>query len=279
MSSTRVNAPAAAARPSDPYKWPAWGLAFVVLATPVVLLLLVSAARPRLAPSPFAEVADRLGVHPGAIELGMGTYMDSCAVCHGRDARGIPRLGKPLRNSEFVQTHSDSDIYEVILTGRPPSDPLNTTGAAMPARAGNPALGERRLHNVVYYLRTLQDPTQPHASLEGWQIASADADGSSGQAGGAAAGIGHAEFIASCSACHGPSGEGIEGLGKALAESPFVASRTDKELMTFIKTGRPIWDPENTTGIDMPPKGGNPALSEEDLRKIVEYIRALHPEG
>jgi len=50
-------------------------------------------------------------------------------------------------------------------------------------------------------------------------------------------------------------------------------------LIGFIKSGRPIWDAANTTGLDMPPKGGNPALSDEDLRKIVAYIRALHADG
>jgi disulfide bond formation protein DsbB len=82
-------------------------------------------------------------------------------------------------------------------------------------------------------------------------------------------------FVASCSACHGEDGEGVEGLGKALDTSAFVRSKSDKELTTFIKTGRPIWDAENTTGLDMPPKGGNPALTDDDLANIVSYIRVL----
>ena len=49
----------------------------------------------------------------------------------------------------------------------------------------------------------------------------------------------------------------------------------DDELLTFIKTGRPIWDAENTTGIDMPPKGGNPALNDDDIVAIIAYIRSL----
>ena len=90
------------------------------------------------------------------------------------------------------------------------------------------------------------------------------------------AGVGHDAFVASCSACHGAAGEGVAGLGKALAGSPFVREKTDAELMTFVKTGRPIWDPENTTGIDMPAKGGNPALTDDDLFAIVAYIRSLN---
>ena len=83
------------------------------------------------------------------------------------------------------------------------------------------------------------------------------------------------ENFTACSACHGPRGEGVPGLGKDLETSKFVASKTDAELVAFIKAGRPASDPLNTTGVDMPPKGGNPALSDEDLYNIVAYIRTL----
>ena len=83
-------------------------------------------------------------------------------------------------------------------------------------------------------------------------------------------------FTATCSACHGPGGVGIEGLGKDMTQSEFIASKTDADLITFIKLGRSTSDPLNTTGVDMPPKGGNPSLSEEDLNDIVTYIRTIH---
>ena len=78
-----------------------------------------------------------------------------------------------------------------------------------------------------------------------------------------------------CIACHGPEGVGVEGLGKNLAESGFVHDQGDQALLEFVKTGRPISDPLNTTGIDMPPKGGNPALSDEQILDIIAYLRTL----
>jgi disulfide bond formation protein DsbB len=57
--------------------------------------------------------------------------------------------------------------------------------------------------------------------------------------------------------------------------SDFVATRTDAELVAFIKSGRSVDDPLNTTGVAMPPKGGNPALTDADLADIVAYIRSL----
>jgi mono/diheme cytochrome c family protein len=82
-------------------------------------------------------------------------------------------------------------------------------------------------------------------------------------------------FNQTCIACHGEGGVGIENLGKDMTTSEFIRGKSDAELREFIKTGRPIGEPDNTTGVDMPPKGGNPALSDEDLADIIAYIRTL----
>ncbi|HBY97482.1 MAG: cytochrome c [Ardenticatenaceae bacterium] len=85
-------------------------------------------------------------------------------------------------------------------------------------------------------------------------------------------------FAGTCAACHGPDGKGIQGLGKDLTASDFVASQSDEQLLAFVKVGRRPTDPANTTGVDMPPKGGNPALSDEELQDIIAYIRTIHKE-
>lgn len=82
-------------------------------------------------------------------------------------------------------------------------------------------------------------------------------------------------FVVTCAACHGPKGEGVQGLGKDMTASPFIASQTDEQLLEFIKKGRDTSDPANTTGVAMPPKGGNPALTDEQLLDIIAYIRTL----
>ncbi|MEW5956610.1 MAG: cytochrome c [Chloroflexota bacterium] len=83
-------------------------------------------------------------------------------------------------------------------------------------------------------------------------------------------------FTQTCSACHGSAGEGVQGLGKDMTTSEFIAEKSNDELVSFIKVGRDPSDPLNTTGVAMPPKGGNPALSDEDLQNIVAYIRTLY---
>ncbi len=87
---------------------------------------------------------------------------------------------------------------------------------------------------------------------------------------------GEALYNGSCLACHGPNGEGIEGLGKPWVGSEFINSSTDVELIVFLNVGRPSDDPLNTTGIVMLPKGGNPSLSDDDLQDLVAYMRTLN---
>lgn len=253
---------------SDPYKGMTIAAGVLFITTLPVLLGVIffnmhpeQKLRPDLMPAgAYAQVP---------IVSGSEIYAKSCRACHGPEGHGIPKLGKPLRNSKFVQDSSDEELFNLIAGGRLPTDPLNTTGMPMPAR-GAMNIPDSEITSVISYLREMQDPSQPYASVEAWiappppqaDVNLADVKG-------------HDIFVASCSACHGPNGEGMEGLGKPFTTSEFVAKSTDKELMTMIKMGRPIWDAANTTGIDMPPKGGNPALTDDELADIITYIRSI----
>ena len=87
---------------------------------------------------------------------------------------------------------------------------------------------------------------------------------------------GEALYNGSCIACHGPNGQGIEGLGKPWVGSDFINSRTDAEMLAFLIEGRASDHPDNTTGIAMMPRGGNPSLTDADLLNLVAYMRTLN---
>ena len=87
---------------------------------------------------------------------------------------------------------------------------------------------------------------------------------------------GSAIYASTCTACHGANAEGIEGLGKALAPSDFVVDHTEQELADFIAVGRSAGDPDNESGVDMPPKGGNPSLDDQDLLDVSAYLKSLN---
>jgi mono/diheme cytochrome c family protein len=84
-------------------------------------------------------------------------FQDTCALCHGTDAKGIPDLGKDLTTSAFAQDLSDEELVSFISTGRPTDDPLNTTGEEMPPRGGNSDLSDSDLLDIVAYIRTLAE--------------------------------------------------------------------------------------------------------------------------
>ncbi|MBI3244515.1 MAG: PQQ-dependent sugar dehydrogenase [Chloroflexi bacterium] len=117
--------------------------------------------------------------------------------------------------------------------------------------------------NTIYHIGPVANEAVPAASATPAPLLPGDAT------------KGQALFAATCSACHGPTGEGVPSLGKDLTTSEWVAGKSDKELVEFIKVGRPENDPRNTTGVTMPPNGGNPALSEQDLYNIVAYLREI----
>jgi len=82
-------------------------------------------------------------------------------------------------------------------------------------------------------------------------------------------------YMTSCALCHAADGGGRSGLGTSLARSDFVAARNDSALVQFVVTGRAADAPDNTMRMPMPPKGGNDALTETDIGKIVAYLRGL----
>jgi disulfide bond formation protein DsbB len=79
-----------------------------------------------------------------------------------------------------------------------------------------------------------------------------------------------------CIACHGPGGSGVQNLGKPMTTSDFIHDMDDAALLAFIKQGRDTSSPDNTTGVAMPPKGGNPAFTDEQIMDVIAYIRTIN---
>lgn len=248
-----------------------------------------------------------------AVNRGRDRFAATCAMCHGEDGRGRPGLGKNLVESNFISKCSDGYIAAFLEKGRAADDPLNTTKVPMPPKGGNPDLTRADLDDIVTYLRGLQDPrrvepgvpllarvaveeepparTPPAesnpavAATVAAVAANPGADPDDPAAGGDPAeddwydaetiALGAKMFKASCVSCHGPDAKGLKNLGKDLTRSKFFADGDDDAMLAFLKKGRPASDPLNTTKVDMPPKGGNPALNDEKLEAIVAFLRDL----
>lgn len=242
-------------------------------------------------PRPLPALHPGLAARPALAGIPMDTALHgrdvferTCAQCHSSSGLGKTGLGKDLVRSDFVANLNDEGLVAFIERGRPADDPLNTTKIAMPPKGGFDALTREDLAGVVSYVRGLQDPRRmPQlpayvpppivVSADDKAAALAAAGGDEELAGYIASG--NKIFHSLCVACHGPGGVGMPNNGKALVRNAFVQSLDDDGLLGFIKQGRSPSDPKNTTGIQMPPKGGNPAMSDDDILDVISYLRTL----
>lgn len=86
--------------------------------------------------------------------------------------------------------------------------------------------------------------------------------------------MGRTDYLRACAMCHGAQGQGMGNMGNSLVDNDFVRGHSDEELVAFLKRGRSPSDPDNESGMPMPPKGGDPRLTDEDLRHIVLFLRS-----
>ena len=84
---------------------------------------------------------------------------------------------------------------------------------------------------------------------------------------------GKAAFDNACAICHGFEGEGLPGLGPSLVDNLFVLESTEAEFVELIRDGRSSDDPNNVSGREMPARGGDPGLTDVDLKNIAAFVR------
>ena len=84
---------------------------------------------------------------------------------------------------------------------------------------------------------------------------------------------GESLYAQACASCHGAQGEGVDGLGTALADSPYVSDLSDDEMLALIRDGRVADAEDNRTGLAMPARGGQSELSDEQIGFIILVIR------
>lgn len=78
-----------------------------------------------------------------------------------------------------------------------------------------------------------------------------------------------------CALCHGGDANGKPGLGQSLRDNAFSKGLGDAELAEFIRVGRAADDPLNELGVAMPPMGGDPSMTDQELEDLVAYLRTL----
>jgi mono/diheme cytochrome c family protein len=97
------------------------------------------------------------GVDRVAIQ-GARVFKKTCATCHGVDARGMEANGPDLHANEFVNSNTDEQLLEYVVTGRVVED-----GADMPPRGGftEEMLPDEDIKAVIAYIRKMPGNSQP----------------------------------------------------------------------------------------------------------------------
>ncbi|HLY28480.1 MAG TPA: PQQ-dependent sugar dehydrogenase [Aggregatilineales bacterium] len=203
-------------------------------------------------------------------------YGQNCVQCHGAFGEGLN--GNPALNSTAVRFKDASDLFKTIERGRldtamigygtgeggtltnPDIDDLVTLIQHGSWRTVQTYLSNQGLvptdvppASQIFNVAALSYPLQTVS--QGWDI-----------------------FRGTCMSCHSLDANSTtsHAIGKKLTDNTFIQQSTDEQLLAFLKVGRASNDPANTTGNTMPAKGGNPALTDDDLRSVVAFVRELN---
>ena len=201
--------------------------------------------------APAAEKPTEIAA-TGGDDAGKATYDSICVACHGSGIPGIPQLGDTASWAPRIEQGKDT-LYEHAIVGY-----TGSSGMPMPAKGGNPALSDDDVKAAVDYM---VGNSQSAAADTGSAESTADTGTES-----TSAHAGKATYDSICVACHGSGIPGIPQLGDVASWAPRIEQGNDT-LYDHAITGY-----TGSSGMPMPAKGGNPALSDDDVKAAVDYM-------
>jgi cytochrome c5 len=253
-------------------------LAFVV---PVIVIsMLASLASRSVAPSsvatseeavakrlkPVGEVVIAEGGDKAGQRTGKEIVESTCNACHATGALNAPKVGDTAAWAPLIKRGLESLTESAIKGVR-----------QMPPRGGNPQLTDVEVARAVAFLANqsgakFTEPAAPPTQVAAAAPASTPAPAQKGAAAaapsaaaaGGAAGKGKATFDSSCVACHGTGVAGAPKAGDKAAWAPRLKQGLSALYEIALK-GKGA----------MPPKGGNLALADADVKAAVDYMVSL----
>ena len=232
---------------------------------------------------PVANVVLAEASGPKGMLSGEQVYAQVCKTCHEAGLAGAPKLGdKAAWQARIAQ--GEATMSQHAIAG------FQGKAGAMPAKGGNADLTDDEVRRAVAFMAnkagaTWKEPAiaapaatvaatpasaAPIATAAAAAPASASASASAPAApASAAAGKpdGKKVFDASCAACHAAGIAGAPKFGDKAAWAPRVAQGVNV-LYTHAIGGF-----QGKGGV-MPPKGGNIALPDPDVKAAVDYMVA-----
>jgi cytochrome c5 len=193
--------------------------------------------------APAAPAAPAAQPVQAAERSGADVVKAACAKCHETGQGGAPKIGDRTAWIQRAKRGLDQ-VYASALKGH----------AKMPARGGMAELSDVEVKRAVEFM--LNSGTAA-------QVTSAAAPAAAAAAPPAAAADGKKVYDTACFACHATGAAGAPKLGDKSAWAPRLASGTTALYQSSLK-GKGA----------MPPKGGNAALSDAEVKAAVDYMTA-----
>ncbi|TSA12369.1 MAG: cytochrome c5 family protein, partial [Betaproteobacteria bacterium] len=201
----------------------------------------------------FAEAGS--GATAGS-RSGEDIYKSTCSACHAGGAAGAPKLG-------------DKGDWAKRLSGgqkRLVASAIKGIGA-MPPRGGGADLSDLEMERVVVYMANqagakFKEPAAPATQEK--PAANQAPDKVAATAPAAASTEGKKVYDTTCAVCHGAGVAGAPKAGDKAAWAPRLKSGMNALYANALK-GKGA----------MPPKGGNSALADAEVKAAVDYLAGL----
>ena len=183
-----------------------------------------------------------------------------CVACHATGALNAPKIGDAAGWQNLIK-QGQSHLTQSAIKGV----------RQMPPRGGDPTLTDAEVARAVAFManqsgaKFTEPPMQSAASVQGsTQSAAPAAVKVAGAPPAPSVGAnGKSIYDASCVACHGAGVAGAPKLGDQAAWAPRLKQGTQTLYQAALK-GKGA----------MPPKGGNMALAEGDVKAAVDFMAA-----
>lgn len=207
----------------------------------------------RIQPVGTVVLAEATG--PKGMLTGEQVYGQVCKTCHESGLAGAPKFGDQAAWAKII-AQGEKTTFEHAINGI----------RAMPPRGGNSDLTDDEVKRAVAFMANKAGakwtaPEPAPATQTAAAPASAPAPAAAPAA--APAGTGKKVYESGCVACHGAGVAGAPKFGDKAAWAPRIATGMDK-LYNAALHGMGV----------MPAKGGNPSLSDADVKAAVDYMVA-----
>jgi cytochrome c5 len=199
----------------------------------------------RLKPVGDLTFADAGGDAAKAPKSGEEIYKSVCTACHASGVAGAPKFGDKSGWASRIK-EGQKPLVETAIKGE----------GAMPPRGGSAGLSDLEVERAVVYMANnaggkFKEPAAPATE----KTAPAPAAGKAG---------GKKIFESACVVCHGAGIAGAPKAGDKAAWAPRLKAGMNALYASALK-GKGA----------MPPKGGNNALADADVKAAVDYIASL----